>query len=125
MNFIVTAIGALILMLSLAGVAFGVYMSTHPKTREAGKLFAVWWVPGIAAALGVFMRDTVTFAIGMSCFVVAGATLLLKSGTNASSTGRKRGGGKAGPSERGSGKRTFSTRTTRENRTRGNPRKAS
>lgn len=115
MNFLVTAIGSLILMLSLAGVAFGVYMSTHPKTREAGKFFAIWWVPGIAAALGVFMRDAVTFAIGMICFVIAGATLLLKSGTNGSSTIRKR----------GSGKRSSSTRTTRENRTRSNRRKAS
>lgn len=115
MNFLVTAIGALILTLSLAGVAFGVYMSTDPKTREAGKLFAIWWVPGIAAALGVFMRDTVTFSIGMICFVIAGATLLLKSGTAGSSADRKR----------GSGKRSSSTRTTRENRTRGKPRKAS
>lgn len=115
MNFLVTAIGALILTLSLAGVAFGVYMSTDPKTREAGKLFAIWWVPGIAAALGVFMRDTVTFSIGMICFVIAGATLLLKSGTAESSADRKR----------GSGKRSSSTRTTRENRTRGKPRKAS
>lgn len=120
-----TAIGALILMLSLAGVAFGVYMSTHPKTREAGQLFAVWWVPGGAAALGVFMRDTVTFAIGMFCFVVAGATLLLKSGTSASSSSRKRGGSQPGTGKRGSDVRTSSTRTTRENRTRGNPRKAS
>lgn len=125
MNFLVTAIGALILMLSLAGVAFGVYMSTHPKTREAGKLFAVWWVPGIAAALGVFMRDTVTFAIGMFCFVLAGATLLLKSGTSASSSSRKRGGSQPGTGKRGSVGRTSSTRTTPENRTRGNPRKAS
>lgn len=115
MNILVTAIGALILTISMAGIAFGVYMATHPKTREAGKLFAVWWVPGIAAALGVFMRDTVTFSIGMICFVIAGATLLVKSGTNASATSRKR----------GSGKRSSSTRTTRENRTRGNPRKAS
>lgn len=103
------------LTLSLAGVAFGIYMFTHPKTREPGKLFAIWWVPGIAAALGVFMRDPVTFWIGMICFVIAGAALLLKSGTNASAASRKR----------GSGKRSSSTRTTRENRTRGNPRKAS
>ena len=115
MNFLITAIGALILMLSLAGIAFGVYMSTHPKTREPGKLFAIWWVPGIAAALGVFMRDSVTFSIGMICFVIAGATLLIKSGTNASSASHKR----------GSSKRSSSARTTRENRTRGNPRKAS
>lgn len=124
MNFLVTGTGALILVISLAGVAFGVYMSTHPKTHEAGKLFAIWWVPGIAAALGVFMRDAVTFTIGMSCFVIAGATLLLKSGASASSSSRKR-GGRPGTGKPASGKRTFSTRTTRENRTRGKPRKAS
>lgn len=107
-------------MLSLAGVAFGLFMSTDPKTREPGMLFAIWWVPGVAAALGVFMRDAVTFAIGMFCFVVAGATLLLKSRTAGSSTSRKR-----GSSKRAGGKRTSSTRTTRENRTRSNPRKAS
>lgn len=115
MNLLVTAIGALILVLSLAGVAFGVYMSTHPKTREPGKLFAIWWVPGIAVALGVFMRDSVTFSIGLVCFVIAGVTLLLKSGTSASAADRK-------PE---SDRRSSSTRTTRENRTRGNRRKAS
>lgn len=120
MNFLVTAIGALILTLSLAGVAFGLYMATDPKTSGPGKLFAIWWVPGVATALGVFMRDTLTFAIGMICFAIAGTALLLKSGTASAAASRKRGSGK-----RGNDKRSSSTRTTRENRTRGNSRKAS
>jgi hypothetical protein len=73
MGFILIAIGTLLLLLSLAGISFGVYMAMDPKTREAGKLFAVWWVPGVAAASGVFMRDVVTFAVGSFCFLVAGA----------------------------------------------------
>ncbi|HET7479534.1 MAG TPA: hypothetical protein VFJ72_08485 [Rubrobacteraceae bacterium] len=114
MSLIIIFIGALILVISLMGVAFGIYMSTHPKTREPGKLFAIWWVPGVAAAFGVFMRDSVTFAIGMICFLIAGAVLLLKSGTSGPSVKRKR-----GSTGRSGAKRTSSTRTTRENRTRG------
>lgn len=110
MSLVVTAIGALILAISLVGIAFGVYMSTHPKTQEAGKLFAIWWVTGVATALGVLMRDSVTFLIAMICFAVAGAVLLIKSGSTSRPSARRK----------SSASRTSSTRTTRENRTRGN-----
>ena len=80
MGFILTAIGTLLLLASLMGVAFGAYMAADPKTRESGKLFAVWWVPVAAAASGVFMRDVVTFAVGVLCFLVAGAVFTLEDG---------------------------------------------
>ena len=81
MNFILTAIGTLLLLASLAGVAFGAYMALDPKTRESGKLFAAWWVPAAAAASGVFMRDIVTFSVGVLCFLVAGAVFTFEGGT--------------------------------------------
>lgn len=114
MSFVLTAIGTLILLLSLAGVLFGVYMSTHPKTREAGKLFAVWWVPGVAAAAGVFMRDAVTFGIGLICFLLAGGILLFENSRT----------GKPSIRRRASSRRSAATRTTRENRTRKGYRRA-
>jgi hypothetical protein len=79
-GFILTAIGTLLLLASLAGVAFGAYMALDPKTRESGKLFAVWWVPAAAAASGVFMRDVVTFSVGVLCFLVAGAVFTFEGG---------------------------------------------
>jgi hypothetical protein len=79
-GFILTAIGTLLLLLALVSIAFGVYMAMDPKTRESGKLFAVWWVPGAAAASGVFMRDVVTFAVGALCFLVAGAVFTFEGG---------------------------------------------
>ncbi len=80
MGFILTAIGTLLLLLSLVGIVFGVYMATDPRTRESGKLFAVWWIPGAAAASGVLMRDAVTFTVGLLCFVVAGAVFVFEDG---------------------------------------------
>jgi hypothetical protein len=80
MGFFLSAIGTLLLLASLAGVAFGAYMAVDPKTRESGKLFAVWWVPAVAAALGVLMRDVVTLAIGVLCFLVAGAVFTYEDG---------------------------------------------
>jgi hypothetical protein len=114
MGFVVTAIGAVLLVLSLAGVAFGTFMATHPKTAEAGRLFAIWWIPGVAGAWGVLMRDAVTFAVGLICFLVAGAVFLVETGRTGKPAARSNKGGK---------RRASSTRTTRENRTR-NPRKA-
>ena len=80
MSSILTAIGTLLLLASVAGVAFGAYMATDPKTREPGKLFAIWWVPAAAAASGVLMRDVVTFAVGTLCFLVAGAVFTFEGG---------------------------------------------
>lgn len=70
--------GLLLLLLSLAGVAFGVFMALDPRNREAGAFFAIWWVPGVAAALGILMRDSVTFTIGVICFIIAGVALVVE-----------------------------------------------
>lgn len=75
MGVLVTFIGILVGLVSLAGLALGLFMSVDRRTREPGLLFAVWWIPALAAAAGIFMRDPVTFYIGVVCFVVAGAAL--------------------------------------------------
>lgn len=111
-----TAIGTILLLLSLAGVAFGVFMAMHPKTAEAGRLFSIWWVPGVAGAWGVLMRDAVTFAVGLICFLVAGVVFLMETGRTGKPTARRKKSGK---------RRAASTRTTRENRTRNSRRAAS
>src|SRR5918998_1633485 len=86
-----TAIGTLLLLASLAGTTFGVYMAADPRTREAGKLFAIWWVPAAAAASGVLMRDIVTFAVGSLCFLVAGVVFTLSGGAQKPTVKRTRG----------------------------------
>jgi hypothetical protein len=63
----------LLLLAAVGGVVFGLFMAAHPKTQESGRLFAVWWVPAVAAAIGVLLRDPVTFSVGLLCFLVAGA----------------------------------------------------
>jgi hypothetical protein len=105
-SFILTAIGTLLLLASLAGVAFGAYMAADPQTRESGKLFAIWWVPAVAAACGVLMRDIVTFSVGVLCFLVAGAVFTFED-ARVQRPAVKRVGAKRDGSER----------TTRENRT--------
>lgn len=86
-------------------------MATHPRTRESGALFALWWVPGVAAAAGVLMRDPVTFVVGLFCFAVGGAAFGLSNGTGRPPK-RKRGAyGRRYPAKRGA-----SEKTTRENR---------
>jgi hypothetical protein len=107
MGFILTAIGTLLLLASLAGVAFGAYMAVDPKTREAGKLFAIWWVSAAAAASGVFMRDVVTFTVGVLCFLVAGAVFSFEGGRARRPTIKRVGE-----------KRDASEETTTENRVR-------
>ena len=107
MSSILTAIGTLLLLASLAGTTFGVYMAADTRTREAGKLFAIWWVPAAAAASGVLMRDGVTFVVGTLCFLVAGAVFTFE------------GGGVKRPTIKRTGKkRASSEKTTRENRAR-------
>ncbi len=71
-------IGALLLLLSLAGVALGSFMAMNRRTREPGVYFALWWIPAVAAAGGVLMRDQATFAIGTFCFLVAGTAFVLE-----------------------------------------------
>ncbi len=78
MNFLLAVIGALLLLLSLAGVALGLFMAAGKRTREAGLYFALWWTPAVAAACGVLMGDSTTFAIGALCFLVAGVAFVLE-----------------------------------------------
>jgi hypothetical protein len=66
-----------LLLLSLAVVAFGVYMALDERHRERGIFLAVWWVPAVAASIGILMRDSVTFTVGVLCFLVAGTALVL------------------------------------------------
>ena len=75
MSFLLAAVGSLLLLVWIFGVAFGLYMTLDPRTKEQGLFFALWWVPAAAAAAGVLMRDPVTFLIGALCFAVAGAAL--------------------------------------------------
>jgi hypothetical protein len=119
-SFILTTIGLLLLVVALAGVALGIYMAVDPRTRESGGLFAIWWVPILAAASGVLMRDIVTFAVGILCFVVAGAGVVLQDGRLRKA--QERDEVASGP---GGGRRLASEKTTRENRVRGSGRAAS
>jgi hypothetical protein len=80
-SLILTVIGLLLLLPCLVAIVFGVFMAMDPKNRDAGWFFVVWWVPGVAAASGVLMRDVVTFAVGSLCFLVAGAAFALGSET--------------------------------------------
>ena len=71
----ITFIGVLVALVSLAGLALGLFMAADWRTRGPGLLFSLWWTPALAAAAGIFMRDPVTFLIGLACFVVAGVAL--------------------------------------------------
>lgn len=110
------------LVIALSGIAFGLYMAADPRTREAGKLCAIWWVPGVAAASGVLMRDVVTFTVGILCFLVAGAVFVYEGGRPHKPTVRR-----TRDLARGTdGKRSLdSEKTTRENKARGSGRAAS
>ena len=96
------------LLASMAGLALGAYMAVDPKTREPGKLFAVWWVPAVAAASGVLMRDVVTFAVGTLCFLVAGAVFTFGGARVHRPTIKRPGEG-----------RVYSARTPEENKSQG------
>ncbi|MDQ3375656.1 MAG: hypothetical protein M3533_02025 [Actinomycetota bacterium] len=109
MNFVLTVIGVVLLLICLAGVALGVYMATEDKTRESGVLFALCWVSGAAGAAGVAMQDGVTFLVGMVCFLVASAVFLLF-GDAKGGSGRRERSQPSGHVPEGSEK------TTRENR---------
>ena len=107
---------------ALAGIALGIFMALDPKTRGSGKLFAIWWVPALAAASGVLMRDVVTFAVGIFCFLVAGAVIVLENRRlPKAQTREKRDQARA----QGGDIRLDSEKTTRENRTKNTGRAAS
>jgi hypothetical protein len=114
-NFILTAIGLIVLVIALAGIAFGIYMAADPRTREAGKLCAIWWVPGVAAASGVLMRDVVTFTVGILCFLVAGAVFVIEGGRVHKPTVRRT---RELAREPGGNRRLDSENTTKENKAR-------
>jgi hypothetical protein len=121
-SFILTAIGFLLLVAALAGIGLGIYMAVEPKTRASGKLFAIWWVPGLAAASGVLMRDVVTFTVGLICFLIAGSVMLFEDSRPRKSQVR----GKGALVRRPEGNRRLdSEKTTRENKARDSGRAAS
>ncbi len=99
MSFILAVIGVLLLLVTLAGVGFGLFMGMDPKNREAGHFFAVWWVPGVAAGGGVLMRDVVTFAVGALCFLVAGAVFVLQGGARRKPVATRTRSGRTTPRE--------------------------
>ena len=75
MGALITFVGILVALVSLAGLALGLFMAVDRHTREPGLLFTLWWTPGLATAAGIIMRDPVTFFVGVFCFVVAGLAL--------------------------------------------------
>ena len=77
LTLLLVVIGLLLLLLSLAVVAFGIYTALDERHRERGIFLAVWWVPAVAASIGILMRDSVTFTVGVLCFLVAGTALVL------------------------------------------------
>ena len=109
-SFLLVAIGVLLMLICLAGIVLGLYMSTEAKNRDAGLLFAAWWVSGAAGAAGVVMRDGVTFLVGLFCFLVAGAAFLFAGGVGRAPAMRRTGGAPGGAPPEGSEK------TTKENR---------
>jgi hypothetical protein len=119
---ILTAIGLLLLVPAHAGIGLGIYMAVEPKTRASGKLFAIWWVPGLAAASGVLMRDVVTFTVGSICFLIAGAVMVFEDSRPRKSQVRGKGALAAGPEGDG---RLDSQKITWEKRTRDSGRAAS
>ena len=112
-----TTIGFLLLLVCLAGIAFGAYMAADTKTRAPGMLFSVWWVPGVAAASGVLMRDVVTFSVGLFCFLVAGALLAYEGGRHSKPTVKRKRNSSGGTPD--GGRRRDAEKTTKENRSRG------
>jgi hypothetical protein len=122
MGVILTVIGLLLLVIALAGIGLGIYMAVEPKTRASGKLFAIWWVPGLAAASGVLMRDVVTFTVGLICFLIAGTVMVFEDSRPRKSQVRGKGDLARGPEDN---RRLDSEKVSREKRTRDSGRAAS
>jgi hypothetical protein len=121
-SFTLAVIGSLLLVVALAGIGLGIYMAVEPKTRTSGKLFAIWWVPGLAAASGVLMRDVVTFTVGLICFSIAGAVMVFEDSRPRKS--QVRGKGELARKPEGD-RRLDSEKTTKENKARDSGRAAS
>lgn len=103
------AIGVVLLLICLTGIALGVYMASDVRTREPGILFALCWVSAAAGAAGVIMLDVVTFLVGVLCFLAAGTAFLLFGDGVQPRPVRQREGDTPRPPE-------GSEKTTRENR---------
>jgi hypothetical protein len=97
-------------------------MAADWKTHEGGWQFAVWWVPGVAAASGVLMRDVVTFMVGTLCFLVAGLVFVLGGNRTRKPPAGRKGDLTGGPDEP---RLLDAERTTKDNRTRDSRRAAS
>ena len=78
LNLLLSVFGVLLLLASLAGVAFGSFVAARRGTRGQGLFFALWWTPAAAASVGMIMRDPVTFVVGACCFVVGGVAFSLE-----------------------------------------------
>ena len=121
-SFVLTVIGFLLLVISLAAVAFGLYMAADRRTRRRGRLFAILWVPAVAASSGVVMHDVVTFTVGLLCFLVAGTVFALQG----DKLNEPQAGSKADMARGPAGDRLLdSEKTTKENEARGQGRVAS
>ncbi len=79
LSLLLTLLGVLLLLASLAGIALGLFVAARRGTRRGqGVFFALWWMPAAAASVGVIMRDPVTFVVGVCCFVVGGVAFSLE-----------------------------------------------
>jgi hypothetical protein len=121
-SFVVTVIGFLLLVISLAGVALGLYMAADKRTRRRGKLFAILWVPAVAASSGVMMHDVVTFTVGLVCFLIAGTVFALQGDQQDEPPADRKADLARGPA---GNKFLDSEKTTKENEARGQGRVAS
>ena len=119
LNLLLTVFGVLLLLASLAGVAFGSFVAARRGTRGQGLFFALWWTPAAAASVGMIMRDPVTFVVGACCFVVGGVALAVERRAGSPPSRKKARGGSflpdSGPSERTTQKR-IRTRTAQQRR---------
>src|SRR5215203_1481871 len=121
-NLVLSIIGFLLLMISLAGVVLGLYMAADKRTRGRGRLFAILWVPAVAASSGVVMYDVVTFTVGLLCFLVAGTVFALQGDKPCEPPADR----KADLARGSAGNRFLdSEKTTKENETRGQGKVAS
>jgi len=78
LTVIAVLFGILLLLLSLAGLGFGAFMAANQRTRRPGIFFVLWWIPAVAAAIGILLQDPVAFTVGAFCFLAAGAALVLE-----------------------------------------------
>jgi len=122
MSFVLTVIGFFLLVISLAGVTLGLYMAADKSTRRRGRLFAILWVPAVAASSGVMMHDVVTFAMGLLCFLVAGTVFVLQGDQPQDPIVDRKADLASGPARN---RFLDSERPTKENETRGEGRVAS